>query len=242
MIKGVLFDKDGTLIDFFSLWLHAAMEVVPCFIKENKLDESGELTEYILEALGVKNKAVDPAGPLAYKPYREIAEEVCAALENKNIFMDREVVKEQLEIMFNESVTGENAEISQFTDVRKMAEQLKNRRMYIGLATADTLTSAQNCLETIGVSDLFDYVGADDGVKRPKPEKDMFVEFQNRFGLHPKEIAVVGDTYNDMVFARQNGGISVGVLSGVSGRKDFHGEADYIIESVKELTGLLEQI
>ena len=28
-----------------------------------------------------------------------------------------------------------------------------------------------------------DYVGADDGVLHPKPEADMFLEFQKKFGL-----------------------------------------------------------
>ena len=37
MIKGILFDKDGTLIDFFSLWLGAAKAVVIQFLKENEL-------------------------------------------------------------------------------------------------------------------------------------------------------------------------------------------------------------
>ena len=43
MIKGILFDKDGTLIDFFSLWLGAAKAVVIQFLKENELSEEVRL-------------------------------------------------------------------------------------------------------------------------------------------------------------------------------------------------------
>jgi len=35
MIKGILFDKDGTLIDFFSLWLGAANTVVKHLLQES---------------------------------------------------------------------------------------------------------------------------------------------------------------------------------------------------------------
>ena len=67
-------------------------------------------------------------------------------------------------------------------------------------------------------------------------------EFQNQFLLKPEEIAVVGDTYNDMLFAKQNGGIAIGVLSGVSEEEDFENEADYIIASIHELPELLDRI
>ncbi len=83
------------------------------------------------------------------------------------------------------------------------------------------MRSAKSCLKKLGTYQEFDYVGADDGVKRPKPEADMFLEFQHKFNLKPEEIAVVGDTYNDVVFARNNGGIAIGVLSGVSSEEDF---------------------
>ena len=53
---------------------------------------------------------------------------------------------------------------------------------------------------------------------------------------------MVGDTYNDIRFARENGGVAIGVLSGVSQEADFRGEADYILNSVGELPQLLEQI
>jgi len=72
-------------------------------------------------------------------------------------------------------------------------------------------------------------------------QKYNFV-FQKKFGLKPQEIAVVGDTYNDIRFARENGGVAIGVLSGVSQEADFCGEADYILNSVGELPQLLEQI
>lgn len=41
-IKGILFDKDGTLIDFQSLWLQAAKEVADLLIRINGLEKSKE--------------------------------------------------------------------------------------------------------------------------------------------------------------------------------------------------------
>ena len=45
-----------------------------------------------------------------------------------------------------------------------------------------------------------------------------------------------------MLFAKQNGGIAIGVLSGVSEEEDFENEADYIIASIHELPELLDRI
>ena len=70
----------------------------------------------------------------------------------------------------------------------------------------------------------------------------MFVEFIDKTGLSADEIAVVGDTFNDMLFAKNNGGTAIGVLSGVSSRRDLEEIADYIIESVDELPGLTDRL
>ena len=58
MIKGILFDKDGTLIDFFSLWMGAAKAVVIQFLKENELSE--EVKERVFYAMGIENGEIDP--------------------------------------------------------------------------------------------------------------------------------------------------------------------------------------
>lgn len=242
MIKGILFDKDGTLVDFFSLWLQAALHVTPAFLRENHIEADEDMTDYVLRAMGVEGGKVDPKGALAYKSYQEIAEDICRALEDKRIHLDVKKAQEQLERLFNENVTGRNVSYRQLTDIKKVMHTLKEKGICVGLATADTMHSAKSCLEKLGTYQEFDYVGADDGIKRPKPEADMFLEFQHKFNLKPEEIAVVGDTYNDVVFAKNNGGTAIGVLSGVSSEEDFRGEADYIINSVRELPGLLEKI
>lgn len=56
MVKGILFDKDGTLVDFFSLWLQAATEVIPLFLKKNDIQVSQELIEYLLKTIGVNQE------------------------------------------------------------------------------------------------------------------------------------------------------------------------------------------
>lgn len=242
MIKGILFDKDGTLVDFFSLWLQAAEAVVPAFLRKNQITASEEMVQLLLGAMGVRQGEVDPKGALAYKSYGEIAEDICEALKEKQIILSGKKVRIQLEELFNQNVTQSGVSFRLFTDMSTFMENLKARNIVIGLATADTELSAENCLTSIGVKEYFDYIGADDGKRSPKPDKEMFLEFAERFSLKPEEIAVVGDTYNDMLFAKKNGGIAIGVLSGVSEEKDFGGEADYIIASIHELPELLEHI
>ncbi|MCI5868098.1 MAG: HAD family hydrolase [Dorea sp.] len=242
MIKGILFDKDGTLVDFFSLWLQATTQVIPNFLQQNKIEVSRELVQHLLQAIGVDCGKVDPKGALAYKSYGEIAEDVCAALEERGIILSVSETGKQLEKLFNENVTSQDAEFQLFTDMKVLMEDLKSRNIIIGLATADTETSAESCLGAIGVLEYFDYIGADDGRRKPKPDEEMFLEFAELFSLKAEEIAVVGDTYNDMIFARKNGGVAIGVLSGVSEAEDFGDEADYVIASIHELPGLLDRI
>ena len=77
MIRGILFDKDGTLVDFFSLWLQAALAVTPAFLEENHIQPDKDMTDYVLRAMGVEDGKVDPRGALAYKSYQEIAADIC---------------------------------------------------------------------------------------------------------------------------------------------------------------------
>lgn len=242
-IKGILFDKDGTLIDFYSLWLSATETVIPEFLKENGLPSDEETIKTVLEAIGVKDGTVDPNGAIAYKPFMGIAEDIREALVKEEIpvTITTEEICVQIVEMFDAVLTAENREYVTFTDTGKLFRELKKRGIYIGLATADTYGTAKKCMEGIRVFEYFDYIGSDDGVMKAKPDPDMLERFAEQFDIAPEEIAVVGDTKNDIRFAGNAHAIAIGVLCGLGSEKDLE-NADYIIDSVDNLLSLLEQI
>lgn len=240
-IKGILFDKDGTLIHFHSLWVQAAKRVVPEFLTENQILADQEHIDLIMEALGVFGDDVDPNGALAYKSGKEIAEEVSKALTKKEIWIDSGKIQEQMGRLFEQYVSNHQVQFKTFTDLPELFKYLKKRQIRIGIATTDTIASTRSCLKKLEIVDLIDYVGADDGVARPKPDPDMFETFCKTYRLAPEEVMMVGDTYNDMRFARNCNGKAVGVLSGVSQKEDFQGLADFVIPSVADLPSILEQ-
>ncbi len=240
-VKGILFDKDGTLIDFYGVWLQAAEEAIPKLLEIQGLVPSREMVVEILETIGVVEGVVDPNGALAYKSYAEIAEDIADTLSKKGVEIVGSELLSTLKLVFNTSVAGINMKDHEFIDTRMLFQSLKEQGYIIGLATADTEESAIGCLEDLEVMDLIDFIGADDGVRNPKPAPDMFLEFAQKYQLKADEIMMIGDTYNDIRFGRENGGIAVGVLSGVSKEEHYKGQADYIIDTVEQLKKWIEK-
>ena len=151
-------------------------------------------------------------------------------------------IYQQIKDMFNDTMRNANMKYITFTDTPELMRDLREDGLKIGLATSDIEESANKTLKELEIFEYFDYIGADDGVKQAKPAPDMYVEFMEKTGLSADEIAVVGDTCNDMLFGKNNGGTSIGVLSGVSSKEDLEEIADYIIDSVEELPELIERL
>ena len=242
MIKGILLDKDGTLIDFFSIWPVIAREVIPKLIKQIEIYDDGTIEKEMLESMGLHDDKVNPKGAFAYKSYGEVAEDICGVLTDHDIFIELYSIYVQIKELFSNTLKNSKPIYKTFTDMPELFKGLKDKGIYIGLATADTEESANHCLEELDILEYFDYVGADDGTRKPKPNGEMIDEFKDITGLAADEIMVVGDTFNDMLFGKQNGTKAVGVLSGVSDEKDFDDMADYIIESVADLPELIEKV
>ena len=231
----------GTLIEFHSFWVQAAKRVVPEFLAENQISPDQKHVDVVMEAMGVFGDDIDPNGALAYKSNKEIAEEITEALASKGIYIDSRKAQEQIVRLFEKIATDSQMQFQTFTDLPELFQQLRKRQIRIGIATTDTIASTRHCLRKLQIEDLIDYVGADDGVARPKPDPDMFETFCKAYGLEPEEVAVVGDTYNDMRFAKNCKGKAVGVLSGVSRKEDFQDLADVVLPSVADIFSILDQ-
>lgn len=229
IIKGILFDKDGTLLEFDKTWRPVASEVINRIVSHYKLDSSYK--KKLSEAIGLFDNHIDSNSSLSSGTNRDVALDfffACPQIENEDEF-----------ISWSTNTFNEVANIFPFYTVDGAKETIKNLKengIVIGLSTADSVANANIFLEKSGLLPYFDFIGADDGIINPKPATDYMDNFCKEFSLKPSEVMVVGDTLTDMDFGINSGaGIKLGVLTGTSSKKILTTKADLVTNSIKDI-------
>lgn len=229
-IRGVLFDKDGTLLDFHATWIPACRSAAMFFA-----DGRADRVEALLRAGGWDERTgrVRPGTPFAAGSNRDIAE-VWAALMPPHL-SDIETIASLLDEMFMEG-----AEPAPVGDLAALFGELSGLGLKLGIATNDSAGGAQATLAPFGVLDLLDFVAGYDSGHGAKPGPGMVHGFCTAVGLAAGEVMVVGDNRHDLEMGRAAGvGLKVGVLTGTSGREELAGLADHLLDSVMDLPRLL---
>ena len=232
MTKGILFDKDGTLIDF-SLWRNAGINVIQTIMNEYNLNDDKLNTE-LQRAIGVKEKGVEPFGALAYGSHEDVACGLHTVLR-KHIKIDLDEFEKHVVDLMRKEILRDDVEYKEIVSIRSLYEHLKANNIKMGMATSDSKQSVMHMINKLKLHDCFDFIGSHDGTMNMKPHKDMCMRFCSMYGLEPREVAIVGDCYSDMLFALNSGAIGVGVLSGVSSKINLKDVANVIIPSVEAL-------
>ena len=229
-IRGILFDKDGTLIDFRSQWMPAYRAAV------EMLSEGDEALARRLLQLGgydpVSNH-LDPASPLACGTNRQIVEVWANGL---GVPMS-EALYRRVEDVFHEVAT---ANANPVTDLNALFGRLKARGLFLGIATTDSTATARANIESFGVGELVDFIAGADAGHGVKPAPGMLLAFCAAAGLAPEETAMVGDSVVDLKMGRSaNAGLVVGVTSGVTPRATLEPYADLVLDSVAQIESVL---
>jgi phosphoglycolate phosphatase len=225
-IRGILFDKDGTLFDFFQTWSPAYEAAA---IQLAKGDAA--LAERLL-GLGGRDPATGrfkPDSPLASGTNAAITKIWAEALGHADI----EGLNLSLNRFFNEHALSNARPV---TDLVNLFGRLKSHGLKLGLATMDSGAAAEAQMVSLGVRRLMDFVCGYDSGFGEKPGPGMVQGFCRATGLEPSEIAVIGDSPHDLDMARAGGaGMAIGVLTGVSPRELLTLHADLVLESIAEL-------
>ncbi len=235
-IKAVLFDKDGTLIDFRATWV-AAYRGVTQELAE-KAGGGRELAHRLLRRAGYDPDTDSFADD---SPLLWATSELVAALWESDPAIEhlgdvRGVVQEH----FGDHRRYPPVPIG---DLAGLLERLRGRRLWLGIATMDSTEKAKATAANLGIAGYFDFiVGADAGHGR-KPGPGMVHAFCRAVDCAPAETLVVGDSRADLAMARNAGcGAAVAVRTGGTPPHLLVDLADAVIEDVQELDALLDRL
>ena len=228
-IKAIIFDKDGTLLDFDSFWI----EVSVCALKDilKKLGKENIPAEEILGALGVSEGTVDIDGLLCKGTYEQIGIAIYDVLKKYEVDVSSdETVKMTLEAYNKNADFGIIKPACE--NLRETLERLKNSGIRLAVVTTDNGEITHKCLEGLGIENLFDMVYTDDGKTPVKPDPWCAKDFCGKFGISAENAVMVGDTATDVRFAKNAGIFVIGVGRE---RERLASSADAVIPNVSHI-------
>ncbi|HLR01748.1 MAG TPA: HAD-IA family hydrolase [Virgibacillus sp.] len=236
-IDGILFDKDGTLIKFGSLWVRWAQRFVDAIASKTDMNVSGK--HELAESLGFHytDGTWDLQGPLCigspddlmtigamilYKkgfPWNEATEIVGGALQEVDESDDWKKTIEPIEGLLNL--------------LKKAAE----KSLQLGVVTSDHRENACKHLEQLQIDHYFKSILGDDMVERGKPFPDMVYMSCEEMGIQPERALIIGDSNGDMILGKNSNMLaSIGITSEIDNTSTHLKDADHVIEDYDSIT------
>lgn len=231
-LKGLLFDKDGTLIDFDRTWGPAAFEVMREMAAgdEAALRELASVNHFVVE-----EKRFLRSSPLVAGSSASYGHLWAAALGRA----DGPELRAEMDRRFKQWGL---AMLSPIGDPLAVILALAAQGYRLGIATNDAEASALLQAEKLGLMPHLDFIAGYDSGHGGKPEPGMVLAFADRIGATPAEVALVGDSTHDLHAARAAGATAIAVLSGPAPRDELEPHADHVVATIADLPDLLRSL
>lgn len=227
-IDAILFDKDGTLLDFTPTWLPAYQAGV-----EFASGGNAEQARIMMAETGYdeQSNSFRPGSLLASGTTDEIVD----------VWSKFGVVQSATELVISldhifEQATAKSA--TPFSGLSELISHLNQKVQHLGVVTNDSENGAHGFLKHADIDSHFSFVAGYDSGHGRKPGTGMMDAFCETHDIAPEAVMVVGDNHCDLEMARSaKAGSVVGVLSGVGTRAELEPLADILLE---DINGLLE--
>ena len=191
MIKGIIFDMDGTIVD--SLPYH--YEAWKIFFNENKVENFSEkLNEY--------------KGGGTLDLMRTVYGNQYSKKELKKMSEDKEKI-------FRKIYKGE---IKQILGFKKFLDELKSKDIMVGLASNAIRKNVSMIINELEIYDYFDSIICGDEVINGKPNPEMFNETIDRFNINKDECLIFEDSLEGVLAAKNSGVKVIGITSSSSNK------------------------
>ncbi|WP_404456456.1 HAD family hydrolase [Oceanobacillus kapialis] len=235
-IKAILFDKDGTLMNFHSVWEKVMQELIEQL--SGYFPQREVIAKQLSEAIGFKANQVDANGILAGGTTKDIAEAFEAVIKDLGLqhvfpFPIFTWISETMLELTKKHIDEVTATTESLTE---LLAKLGKQGIILGVATADDYPNTELCLEKLNIRNYFSFIATSDRFPQKKPDPFILEVFCSAHQLRPEEVAVIGDTSVDLNLARNGkAGLAIGVLSGASELHHLQPLADFVIPTVADI-------
>lgn len=245
-IKAVIFDKDGTLVDFVSFWykvvnlrLKYIIKQVSCMLENKRFDFTNfkKRIHYIY--------GTELVGKVRADAMLTLSSRYDSAIGNATILYEtlqpygldwtkcRKIVFDSFD-MADKMILESDLKIIPGTI--ELIRDLYNSGIKIGIASTDEFDNINKFINNFGLGKYIKYIIGADKVKNPKPYPDMINILCSQMNVKPEEVIMVGDGLNDMKMGKLAGvKASVGVLTGLESKENLNKIADFVLDSISQI-------
>jgi phosphoglycolate phosphatase len=227
VIKGIIFDKDGTLFDFNATWGAWTRGML-----DAEAGHDPALFARLADVLGYDVPAATflPESIVIASTAGEVAETIRSVLPA----LDADALLSRM-----------NAAAAAVTQVEAVPLQsyfagLRDAGLRLGIATNDAEAPARAHLARAGVTQHFDFIAGYDSGHGGKPAPGQLLAFCAATGLGAEHCLMVGDSTHDLHAGRAAGMRTIGVLTGPAPREELSPLADVVLSSIGDIPGWLQ--
>ena len=222
MLKGIIFDLDGTLI-------HTSIDFT--IMKERMIR--------FLEENGI------PEGRLTPKQTTVVIIATCEDILRQEGRAQKEIdeVHRKLEEIMNRGELEAIQDVSEVDGVRSALQELRGAGYKLAVLTRSHHAYAIEALRKIEALDLFDVILGRGETPRPKPYREALEHTAMLLSLDPKETIFVGDNHIDASSAVNAEVPFIGVKTGRRGDLSWDGRfPEILLESVTDIPAYLDSL
>ena len=210
MIKGAIFDVDGTLLDSMEIWEDVAIRYLKSIGVEAELDLPEVMFTMSL-----------PEGAAYVKEHYRLTQET------------DEIIKGVLDIIRN--YYEETAPLK--PGVTKILEELSGKRIPMTVATSNNKEEVEAAFKRLGIASYFSRIFTCEEVGAGKTRPDIYMKAAEYMGTRPEETVIFEDVLHAIRTAKKAGFLAVGLYDEASkaDQEEIKKEADWYAKSMEGL-------